>query len=379
MNSIVHLAETSAVFDRELWAEVPFGFWAVVFFVFGCIVGSFLNVCIHRMPLDQSLISPPSHCPHCRYSIPWYLNVPLFTWLWLRGRCANCKAPISPRYFLVELLTGIAFCAVWVKWGHASAGVALALCLLLAGFIVATFIDFEHFIIPDEITLGGIGTGCVVSMWVPRLQGETTLAGGLLQALLGAAVGWGITYAVLRLGKLLFGKQRIKLDPETEVICTESGVRIGDDETPYEDIFYRPSDEIRLKAKQVRAMGRSWENVEVRLSQSRLRIGEETFDPEKVTEVKVITDSLELPREAMGFGDVKFLGAIGAFLGWKGAVFGLMASSVVGALVGLLLIAFRKHEWSSKIPYGPYIALASTVWIFTGPELLAWWARQLAP
>ena len=81
----------------------------------------------------------------------------------------------------------------------------------------------------------------------------------------------------------------------------------------------------------------------------------------------------------MGFGDVKFLGAIGAFLGWKGAVFALMASSVVGALIGLVLIAFRKHEWSSKIPYGPYIALAATAWIFAGPELLNWWARHLAP
>jgi leader peptidase (prepilin peptidase)/N-methyltransferase len=379
MNSIINLAAVPAVFDRELWSEVPFGFWILVFFVFGCIVGSFLNVCIHRMPLDQSLISPPSHCPHCQYSIPWYLNVPLVTWLWLKGRCANCKAPISPRYFGVELLTGVAFCATWMKWGHSSAGVALALCLLLSGFIVATFIDFEHFIIPDEITLGGIGAGCVVSMWVPQLHGETKLSMGLLQSLLGAGVGWGITYAVLRLGKLLFGKQKIKLDPDTEVTFTEGGVKIGEEETPYEEIFYRPSDEIRLKAKRVRAMGRTWENVEVRLSQSRLLIGQEAFDPEKVTEVTVITDSLELPREAMGFGDVKFLGAIGAFLGWKGAVFALMASSVVGALIGLLLIAFRKHEWSSKIPYGPYIALAATVWIFAGPELLQWWARHLAP
>jgi leader peptidase (prepilin peptidase)/N-methyltransferase len=379
MNSFLYLAAISAVFDRELWAEVPFAFWAVVFFAFGCIVGSFLNVCIHRMPLDQSLISPPSHCPHCRYSIPWYLNVPLVTWLWLRGRCANCKAPISPRYFGVELLTGAAFCAIWLKWGHTSVGISLALCLVLSGFIVATFIDFAHFIIPDEITLGGIGAGCVVSMWLPQLHGETRLALGLLQALVGAGVGWGITYAVLRLGKLLFGKQKIKLEPDTEVIFTEGGVRIGEEETPYEDIFYRPSDEIRLKAKCVRALDKTWENVEVRLSQKRLLIGDESFDPEKVTEARCITDSLTLPREAMGFGDVKFLGAIGAFLGWKGAVFSLMASSVVGALIGLLLIVFRKHEWSSKIPYGPYIALAATVWIFTGPELLEWWARHLSP
>ena len=92
--------------DCETGRLVPFHFWSLVFFVLGCIVGSFLNVCIHRMPLGMSIVTPPSHCPHCKYSIPWYLNIPLVTWLALRGRCKNCGAPISPRYFIVELLTG---------------------------------------------------------------------------------------------------------------------------------------------------------------------------------------------------------------------------------------------------------------------------------
>src|SRR5512140_2824739 len=110
-----------AMFDPERWAAVPFGFWAVVFFVFGSMVGSFLNVCIHRMPLGLSVVSPPSHCPHCKYSIPAYLNIPLFTWLYLKGRCRNCGAPISPRYFLVELLTGLAFLFAWLGYGPQSA------------------------------------------------------------------------------------------------------------------------------------------------------------------------------------------------------------------------------------------------------------------
>ena len=93
------------VFDPHNWEAVPFHFWSLVFFAFGCIVGSFLNVCIYRMPLDLSVVSPPSHCPHCKNAIPFYLNVPLLTWLSLRGRCRNCGAPISPRYFIVELLT----------------------------------------------------------------------------------------------------------------------------------------------------------------------------------------------------------------------------------------------------------------------------------
>ncbi len=359
-----------AVFDRQLWAEVPFGFWGLVFFCFGCMVGSFLNVCIHRMPLDQSVVSPPSHCPHCRYSIPWYLNVPLVTWLWLRGRCANCKAPISPRYFLVELLTGVAFFFCWRAFGHESPGVALVYCLLLAGFIVATFIDFEHFIIPDEITLGGIGAGLLCSILVPALHGQSSVLQSVIQSALGGVVGWGITYGVLRLGKLLFGKRVIKLDRDTRVIFSETSVKIAEEETLYEEIFSRDSDRIELFAKTAESNGRHWENVPVRLSPKRLQIGEDSFDPEKVSELVVVTDEIVIPREAMGFGDVKFMGAIGVFLGWQGAIFALMGSSVIGAGLGLLLILLRRRDWSAKLPYGPYLAVAATWWLFGARELM---------
>src|SRR5579862_1236531 len=115
----------SPIFDAHTWAQVPFAFWAIVFFAFGAVVGSFLNVCIHRMPLEESIVSPPSHCPHCQYRIPWYLNIPLVTWLWLRARCANCRAPISARYFLVELLTALLFLESWLAFGRHSPWLAL--------------------------------------------------------------------------------------------------------------------------------------------------------------------------------------------------------------------------------------------------------------
>src|SRR5690242_19383065 len=137
----------NAILDSHNWTAVPFHFWSVVFFVLGTIVGSFLNVCIHRLPLGQSIVSPPSHCPHCNYAIPWFLNIPLATWLYLRGKCSNCGAPISIRYFLVELLSGVAFLICWLAFGRQSAAMALIYCIFLAGLIVATFIDFEHFII----------------------------------------------------------------------------------------------------------------------------------------------------------------------------------------------------------------------------------------
>src|SRR5882724_4130361 len=158
------------MFDPSLWKTLPAGFWAVSMFVLGCIVGSFLNVCIYRLPRGESLVSPPSHCPHCRYSIPWYLNIPLLTWVLLRARCAHCRAPISVRYFIVELLTGIAFMASWMAVGRQSVWLALVYCLILGGFIVATFIDLEHYIIPDEITIGGMVVGFLCSLAVPALH-----------------------------------------------------------------------------------------------------------------------------------------------------------------------------------------------------------------
>jgi leader peptidase (prepilin peptidase)/N-methyltransferase len=361
------------VFDPQNWAAVPFHFWTVVFFVTGSIVGSFLNVCIHRMPLDQSIISPPSHCPHCQYSIPWYLNIPLVTWLYLKGRCRNCAAPISARYFLVELLTACVFGAVWLTYGAASAWLAVVYAIFLAGLIAATFIDFEHYIIPDEITLGGAAVGFAVSFALPSLHGQTGIAAAMRESLLGIAVGAGLIYAILRLGKLMFGRQKLTLDGETRIVFSETAVLLPDKSIPYEELFYRQSDLIRLKAHTVELVDRGYKDVVVRLGPEKLYIGEDEFNPEAVTHLEAVTSELVLPREAMGLGDVKFMAAIGAFLGWKAVVFSLMVSSVLGSIVGVGAIALGRRAWSSRLPYGPYIAMAAVIWLFGGQELVNRW------
>lgn len=361
-----------AIFDRHNWSSVPFHFWSAVLFWLGCMVGSFLNVCIHRMPLGLSVVKPPSHCPHCKYSIPWYLNVPLVTWLMLRGKCKNCGAPISIRYFLVELLTGVAFVETWLVFGRQSPRVALVYCVLLAGLIAATFIDFEHFIIPDEITIGGMVVGFILSVLVPQLHGPSaTLAHSIMQSLLGMGVGAGVIYAILRAGKLMFGRQKVALPADTKIIFGETAVVLPDKEIPYEELFFRKSDVIVLKARTLEMVDRGYANVEVRLSPERLRIGDEEFNPEEVKHLEAMSAEIVLPREAMGFGDVKFMGAIGAFLGWQATLFSLMVSSVIGATVGVVLILLRRQQWSSRLPYGPYIALAAVIWIFWGPRIWA--------
>ncbi|MCX7866766.1 prepilin peptidase [Limisphaera sp. VF-2] len=362
-----------AALRAEYWPGPEAPLWAAVAFVLGTVVGSFLNVCIYRMPRGLSLVSPPSHCPHCQYRIPWYLNIPLVTWLMLRGRCRNCGAPIAARYFWVELLTGLLFLAVWWRHGPGSPVVAVVYGVFVAGLIAASFIDFEHYIIPDEITLGGVGAGLLASFLVPALHGQSSVATGLREAMVGAAVGAGLMYGVLRLGKLMFGRQRVDLAGPTRVVFSETALHLPDREIPYEEIFYRPTDTIRLWARRVELVDRCYRDVEVRLSPERLRIGNEELDPGGVVYMEVWTEKLVLPREAMGLGDVKFMAAIGAFLGWPAVLFGLMVSSLVGSIVGLTAVVLRRREWSSRMPYGPYLALAAVLWILGGREWVGWW------
>ena len=367
----------SHTFDPEVWSRVPFHFWSVVCFLLGCIVGSFLNVCIHRLPLGESIVSPPSHCPHCKYSIPWYLNIPLVTWVYLGGKCRNCRAPITLRYFLVELLTGVAFLGCWLGFGRESAGLALVYAFFLAGLIAATFIDSEHLIIPDEITIGGMAAGFVCSCLVPALHGTNSLLGSMKLSLLGMGVGAGLIYLIVRAGKLLFGRKRLTLGPDTRVVFTETAVVLPDHVVPYEELFYRQSDTILLQARTVELVDRCYKDVRVRLNSKSLTIGEETLDPEQVPHLEVVAAEVVLPQEAMGLGDVKFMGAIGAFLGWQAILFSIVVSTLIGSVVGLTLVLMKRRELSSRLPYGPYIAVAAALWIFAGPQLVYWYAHLL--
>jgi len=359
----------NAIFDTGYWAAVPFHFWSLCFFVFGCIVGSFLNVCIHRLPLGMSIVTPPSHCPHCKYSIPWFLNIPLVTWLALKGRCKNCGASISPRYFVVELLTGLMFLACWLEFGnplhqYPSMPLALVYAVFLAGLICATFIDFEHFIIPDEITFGGVAVGLVASFFLPQLQNAHSHGAGILWGAVGALAGAGIVYGFSRLGKLMFGRQRLKWPADSKIIFTETCLHLPDKEIPYEEIFYRKTDTIVLQARTAELIDRGYEDVTIKLSPAALSIGGEKLNPDDVPHLEAECGEITLPREAMGLGDVKFMAAIGAFIGWPGVVFSLFVSAIIGLAVYVPLILSGRREWSSRMPYGPYIAMAATVWVF---------------
>ncbi len=359
--------------------RTPFHLWTVTFFLLGLIVGSFLNVVIYRLPLGLSTVTPPSHCPKCNSQIRLRHNLPVLSWLLLRGRCAHCGAGIPVRYVLVEAFTGATFLWTWLHFGREQPLMALALCILFAGFIAATAIDLVHYIIPDQITVGGVFAGFVFCAFAPALVGATTAVGGMKLSGLGALVGGGMVYGVLRAGKLLFGKQRVNIPPGSKITFTEEAIHLPDGALFYDEVFYRDSDTVVLEARRLELSDRCYWNQPVRLALKQqpplLRVGEESFEASDEPWMCAETDKVTLPREAMGFGDVKFMAGIGAFLGWQATVFSLLASAVLGSIVGVGLILIGKRDWSARLPYGPFIAAAATIWVWGGNE---WFYRLFA-
>ena len=183
-------------------------------FVFGlgACVGSFLNVCIVRLPKEESIVHPSSHCVACKKSIAWFDNIPFLSYIILGGRCRYCKAKFSVRYFVVELITALTFLGFY--WYFGPAPVTAAYWVMVSGFIVATFVDFEHRIIPDEVSVGGMFAGLALSFMIPELQGVAVKQGMILPhlkalgySLVGLLVGGGSIYLMGLLGDAIFKKE----------------------------------------------------------------------------------------------------------------------------------------------------------------------------
>jgi len=340
--------------------------WGASFiaFCFGAIVGSFLNVCIHRMPRGHSIVHPGSKCYSCEKPVCWYDNVPLLSYILLRGKCRHCGAKFSIRYWLVELLTAFMFLWIWNAYGVST---AVVYAIFISGLIVASFIDFEHLIIPNEITLGGVVVGVFLCGVIPSLQNETTHFMGAVKALGGAAAGYFSLWAVVEFGKRVFGIKKLALPEPQEVNLTAEGIQIGtEDRELWEDIFSRESDVMSFDASNIRSGEKVWEKALIRVGVEKVQIGDESWNIDEMKEIKASAQTFYIPREAMGFGDVKFLAAIGAFLGPTAIFFVVLASSLLGSMVGLTTMMIGKKEWGMKLPYGPYLALAAILWLMWG-------------
>ncbi len=348
-------------------------------FVLGACIGSFLNVAIYRLPRDLSVNRPRrSFCPACEKQIPWHQNLPLVSWLALQGRCANCGARITFRYFAVELLTAVLFLVIWKTF---PLPVAAGYSIFIALVIAATFIDFEHFIIPDEITIGGTGAGVVASALVPRLMNTDHIVVALLSSLGSALLGYLLLWLVLEGGKLVFGKKRIQLDPPALFTWTRRGEDaefvVGEEKSLWSEFFARENDQLILHCLTVGCAGRELHDVTLRFYYNRLQIGTENFDLDGLDHITGTANEIHIPREAMGRGDLKFLACIGAFLGWRAVLFSLFAGSVYGSLIGLVTLLLGKRVWSLKLPFGPYLALGAVTWMFFGESLVRWYQTLL--
>jgi leader peptidase (prepilin peptidase) / N-methyltransferase len=275
--------------------------------IFGLLVGSFLNVCIFRLPREcMSIVKPRSRCIVCRNFIAWFDNLPVVSWVFLGGKCRHCKTPISFRYVAVELLTGAIFAwaayvqlyrgELYPEWRRAAWFAVQA--YLASTLIVCTFIDLEFTILPDEITLSGIVLGLIAGTAFPFMYDMTmktpmvqiigsapapmlnnTTALGLVLAATGAVAGGGVIWMIGVLGKLAFRK------------------------------------------------------------------------------------------EAMGFGDVKLMAFLGAFLGPQAILMGLFLAIFLGALFGIVkLIVVRRMGY---VPFGPFLSAGALVMVFAAPQVWA--------
>ncbi|HEX3619031.1 MAG TPA: prepilin peptidase [Candidatus Udaeobacter sp.] len=355
-----------------------FGAFALVL---GATVGSFLNVCIYRWPVDLSINRPRrSFCPNCKQPIPWHQNLPLISWLVLRGRCANCGAKISFRYFAVELVTALLFLAIWESFPWQ---IAIAYWIFISFLIIGTFIDFEHFIIPDRVTIGGTIAGVVCSVAVPALmQTDSRLASGV-RSLLAAVLGYVILLIVLEAGKLAFGRKRIRFDAPTPFAWTKRGddadFVVGTEESLWSDYFAREKDRLLLTCDEARIDHHTYGKVMLEFRYDRVTAEGHILMLDDVTQISGVARELVIPREAMGRGDLKFLAAIGAFLGWRAVLFSLFAGSLLGSIVGLITLVVGKPVWSAKLPFGPYLAFGAVTWMFFGNMFLRWYVTLLSP
>ncbi|MGD7652341.1 MAG: prepilin peptidase [Verrucomicrobiales bacterium] len=354
-------------------------------FLIGSCIGSFLNVVIYRVPLGMSVNEPKrSFCPLCKTPIPMTLNMPLISWLWLRGKCASCSAPIAFRYFGVELLTAVLFTVVWWLFPPV---VAVPLWILMALLVSITFIDAEHLIIPTGMTWVGSGIGLVACGLWPKLPVMAGDAGTWVDGLKAGGIGWVAGFfglwAVVEMGKMAFGKKEMKFEDEVDWFLKEPEgdedplmFVIDGEEIPWWDVFSRKSDRLVVECGEIVVDGEPAGSGQLTIRELEIELpGGEVRQIGEMRSLAGTTRHAVIPREAMGMGDVHLLGMIGAFFGWSGVFFSLFAASIfaiVAAVIGRI-------GFGRQLPFGPFLAMGCVAWAFGGWRVWEWYMGFLGP
>jgi leader peptidase (prepilin peptidase) / N-methyltransferase len=266
--------------------------------LFGLVIGSFLNVCILRLPQEVSVTKPRSRCPQCKTLIPWYDNVPILSYVILGARCRNCKTKISARYPFVEALNALVSVLLYLKYGLTTEWFVY---LAFSGaLIVLAFIDLDHRILPDQITLNGIWVGILASVYLaqpsPLIARVLGIAGiettnprviALLASVLGVIVGGGLLWAV------------------AEAYLRFRGI------------------------------------------------------------------------EGLGFGDVKMMAMVGAFLGAPLTLLTIMIGSLLGSIIGLAFIRLASKTREYELPFGTFLSMAGIISVLYGQDLIRWYITRM--
>jgi leader peptidase (prepilin peptidase) / N-methyltransferase len=365
------------VFDHPIWL--------VPAFAMGACIGSFLNVVIYRVPLGMSVNHPRrSFCPSCRAAIPPWLNLPMVSWLWLRGKCRSCGVRIPFRYFGVELVTALLFVAAWLALPPLA---AVFLWVMIALLVAVTFIDAEHLIIPTGLTWAGAVAGLAACAAWPRFPVMGGVAGGWLDGLKQGGIGWAAGFlglwGVVELGKLAFGRKAMRFEqPVAWHLKEPEGDQdplcfvIDGDEIPWWDLFSRKTDRLIIDAKEIRVDGEDAGSGVLVIRELEIELPDGVRKPiSGLASLSGKAASVVIPREAMGFGDVHLLGMIGAFFGWTGVFFSLFAASIYAILWAIV----GRIGFGRQLPFGPFLAVGALSWVFGGWRLWAWYMDFLGP
>jgi leader peptidase (prepilin peptidase)/N-methyltransferase len=319
----------------------------------------------------------------CNKDIPWYRNIPLFTWLAQRGKCAECGCRIPFRYFAVELLTACVFLLMWLVF-PASPLLALFYMFLMALLIVVVFVDAELMLIPLSVTWMGTVLGFIGGAFLQNHLRAEGWMDGLMASAIGFAAGFGGLWAVVLLGKLAFGKKNMEFDalvdwelrePEDENDALQELSFVIDGEAyGWSDLFYRDSDRLIIEGSGFRVDGKKMKSDELVIKGDRIEVAGKMAMIEDLKSLSGKAKKVVIPREAMGMGDVYLMGMLGACLGWQSVIFTVF----VACLFSIVLAILGRMGFGSRLPFGPSLAFGAVCWIFWGWQTWDWYFSLMA-
>jgi len=366
-------------FTQGVTAATP---WLLPLFfgLFGACVGSFLNVVIYRMPRGLSVNEPRrSFCPQCKAPIPWYLNLPVLSYLMLRGRTACCGRHYTARYCVVELVCALLFAAI--AWYFCTDDIItqVLLCVWVAAMLACFCIDWEQMVVLPSLTLIAAAAGVGVSLLSPWFSGEgIEPLQGLMSSLSGAFGGFLLFRLVALTGKFFFGRRQQAFDAPQEWLLRQAAdgedveLLVGGERLLWSDLFMESSNRFTLLAGTESSHESGAGELVFTVDSLTLPDGTK-LSLEEHDELRGTCRGYAARKEAMGSGDAWLALAIGALCGWQGVVFALVGGSFIG--IGAAVVA--RIGRGTPMPFGPALIAAACIWLFWGTELAAAYLRWL--